>query len=261
MLTSVRIPFLSLFTFAAILMAGSPARSADFENLWTQGHGDLSIHYSAGDLLLGYELDDNAVINGVPIGVITEEEATFLTAVIPNASYSRFDAGQSGLPGVFENQTFWYIPQTAPGDDDAVPFLGIGAEEVATGLFVNDLIDFTLKSIVSSPANSEFIIYRSGLGGSKTVYVDTQNLGSSNLVPVTAGVHGHYTFGFSQPGTYLLEFEVSGNLEGGGTASGSAVYSFSVVPEPSSWLLAATAVPAACIVTRYRKRGSSPPTV
>lgn len=246
-----------LFAIASLGLFGQSAQSADFENLWTKGHGDLSIHYEGnGELHLGYELGDNAVVNGAALGTVTEVDADTLTTVIPDAAYAKFIGGVAGLPGVFGNQTFWYISQPNPGEVDVVPWLGIGAEEIASGLFVGNTIGLTLKSIVSSPADSDFILYRSTLG-SPSVFIDTQNLGTSNFVSVTAETHGHYYFGFSKPGTYQLEFEASGDLVGGGTASGSAIYAFNVVPEPSTWITASLSLMAVGITHRWRKRSSA----
>lgn len=250
----LRNAFANLFAFAALAVSSSFASArADFENLWTRGHGDISVHYEGADELhLGYELGSNAVINGVAIGATTEVDANYLTAIVPNAPYSRFDGGVAGLPGTFGSNTFWYISQSNPGPVD-VPFLGIGAEEIESGIFVNDALGMRLKSVVDSPAGSEFIVYRSTILGND-IFIDTQNLGVANQVNLIAGSHGHYFLGFSEPGTYLLEFEAYGDLVGGGTATGSAVYAFNVVPEPAAWVSMSMALVSIGIARRYRKR-------
>lgn len=237
---------------AAVFGGISPAQAA-YENLWTAGHGDMDIHYDFANntLGLGYHLDDNAVINGVPIGVEMEAEADYLTVIVPNAPFARKDGGVAGLPGVFGNQTFWNLPQSNPGVDP-VPFVGIGAEEIQPGIFLQDQIALSLKSVVQSPANGQFIVYRTGLGA-PTTFIDTQNLGTTNLITVNAGSHSHYNFGFSQPGTYLLEFQAMGTLIGGGTSSGTAVYAFNVVPEPAAWVSMSMALVSIGAARRWRK--------
>ena len=237
-------------------VSGFSAANAAYENLWTQGHGDMAIHYDLANnfLGLGYELGDNAVINGVTLGVTTEVEADYLTAIVPDAPFARKDGGVAGLPGVFASNTFWNIPQTNPGSNP-VPFLGIGAEEIPSGIFLQDQLSFSLKSVVQAPAGGQFIIYRTGIGA-PTTFIDTQSLGTTNLITVNAGSHGHYNFGFSVPGAYLLEFEAMGTLIGGGTASGSSVYAFNVVPEPASWVSMSTALVSIAAARRWRKRKS-----
>lgn len=240
----------ALFVHAGFGLA--PVR-ADFENLFTQGHADIAVHYEGGtELELGYELGSNAVINGVPVGATTEVGADYLTAVIPNASFSRFDGGVAGLPGVFGSNTFWYVSQPNPGAV-AAPWIGIGAEEISTGIFVGETIGMSLKSVVSAPQDGEFIIYRTRIGGFD-VFIDTQNLGATNSLSVPVASHRHFYFGFSQPGTYLLEFEAVGNLIGGGQATGSAVYAFNVVPEPSAWMSMSIALVSIGFARRYRRR-------
>lgn len=215
---------------------GFSAANAAYDNLWTAGHGDMNLHYDLANnfLGLGYHLHDNAVINGAPLGVDAEVEADFLTVIVPNEPFARRDGGLAGLPGVFSSQTFWNLPQSNPGANP-VPFLGIGAEEIQPGIFLQDQLSLSLKSIVQSPAGSEFIVYRTGIGA-PTTFIDTQSLGTTNLLNVNAGSHGHYNFGFSTTGMYLLEFEAMGTLIGGGTTIGSATYAFNVVPEPAAWV-------------------------
>jgi surface-anchored protein len=237
---------------AAVFGGFSPAQAA-YENLWTAGHGDLDIHYDLANnsLGLGYHLDDNAVINGVPLGVSGEFEADYLTVVVPNAPFAQRIGGLAGLPGVFSNQTFWNIPQSNPGVNP-VPFMGIGAEEIQPGIFLNNQIALSLKSVVMAPANGQFIAYRTGVGA-PTTFIDTQNLGTTNLITVNAGAHGHYNLGFSQPGSYLLEFEAMGTLIGGGTSSGTAIYAFNVVPEPAAWVSMSMALVSIGAARRWRK--------
>jgi surface-anchored protein len=233
---------------------GLSAVQAEFENLYTKGHADIAIHFEPGatELELGYELGSNAVINGVPVGVTTEVAANYLTAIVPNAPYARFDGGVAGLPGTFGSDTFWFISQPNPGAGPEVPWIGIGAEEIETGVFVGDTLGFRLKSVVAAPAGSEFIIYRSSLGVFD-VSIDTQNLATYNALSVPAGGHRHFYFGFSEPGEYRLEFEASGTLIGGDAVTGSAVYAFTVVPEPSAWVSMSMALVSIGFARRYRK--------
>jgi len=242
-----------VIVFAAAVLAGFPTANAAYENLWTAGHGDLDIHYDQANnsLGLGYHLDTSAVINGVSIGVAGEAEADYLTLVVPNAPYARRESGIAGLPGVFANQPFWYLSQTNP-DPNPVPFLGIGTEEIQSGIFFQDIVTLSLTSVVQAPANGQFLLYRTGLG-SPTTFIDTQNLGSTNLLNLNTGTHNHFNFGFSQPGTYLLEFVASGTLVGGGTSSGSAIYAINVVPEPAAWLSMSLAIVTIGAARRWRQ--------
>ncbi len=242
-----------LIAVTAVAFGGFSPADAAYDKLWTAGHGDMDIHYDFANntLGLGYHLHDNAVIDGAPIGVDMEVEADYLTVIVPNAPFARKEGGVAGLPGVFGNQSFFNLPQANPGTDP-VPFLGIGAEEIQPGIFLQDQIALSLKSVVQAPANAQFIIYRTGIGA-PTTFIDTQNLGATNLLNVNAGSHSHYNFGFSQPGTYLLEFQAVGTLIGGGTARGTATYAFNVVPEPAAWVSMSMALVSIGAARRWRK--------
>lgn len=242
-----------LITLSVVTLGSFSSTQAAYDHLWTAGHGDMDIHYDFANntLGLGYHLDDNAVINGVPLGVGGEFEADYLTVIVPNEPFAKREGGLAGLPGVFSSQTFWNLPQTNPGADP-IPFMGIGAEEIQPGIFLQDQIALSLKSVVQAPANGEFIAYRTGIGA-PTTFIDTQNLGTTNLITLNTGSHGHYNFGFSVPGAYLLEFEAMGTLIGGGSASGSAVYAFNVVPEPASWVSMSLALVSIGATRRWRK--------
>ena len=72
------------------------------------------------------ELAANAVLNGTPIGSPAVKAPGDLITVVPDSS--KAVGGVSGLPGAWANNTFWYLPQVST---TGVPFLGLGAEEIA----------------------------------------------------------------------------------------------------------------------------------
>jgi surface-anchored protein len=81
---------------------------------------------------------------------------------------------------------------------------------------------------------------------------DTTFVGDSFAVPAEG--HAHRTLFFTQPGLYQVGIQAAG-LNGSTSVSGSAVYNFEVVPEPSTLALAALAAAAGIPLARLRRRG------
>ncbi len=83
---------------------------------------------------------------------------------------------------------------------------------------------------------------------------DTTFTGDSFSVPAEG--HVHRTVFFTEPGLYQVGIQAAGlnGATGGTNVSGSAVYSFQVVPEPSSLALAGLGVAALAVAARRRCR-------
>ena len=75
-------------------------------------------------------------------------------------------------------------------------------------------------------------------------------MGDSFSVP--SGGHVHRTLFFTEPGIYQVGIQAAG-LNGATQVSGSGVYTFQVVPEPSSLVLAALAAAAVVPLARLRR--------
>jgi surface-anchored protein len=90
---------------------------------------------------------------------------------------------------------------------------------------------------MSGPAGGNFSMWDSDSFGNPTFYFSTAD-GISDLDvyhPPVAGSHGHFNWGFTQPGTYELTFQFEGthNTDGFKTASGTFEFQVSTVPEPA----------------------------
>jgi len=217
-------------TFVAITGFGQTTQAVDF---FTAGHADVSIVINGSAFDFEYELAANAVINGSPIGSLTVKAPGDLITVVPNTS--RVVGGATGLPGSWASSTFWYLPQSSTA---GVPFLGLGAEEITTGLLVGDNLKFSFNNFVSRPTGGEFLMFQSGLT-SPTVFINTADgISPTEFINVSALGHDHYNWSFSTPGTYQIQFKAEGTLVAGNAPiSGLGTYTFQVVPEPGTWAL------------------------
>ena len=85
------------------------------------------------------------------------------------------------------------------------------------------------------------------------VLSDGQTNFTGDSFSVSANGHTHRTVFFTEPGLYQVGIQAAG-LNGGTSVSGSAVYSFQVVPEPSSLALAGLGAAALAVAARRRCR-------
>ena len=128
--------------------------------------------------------------------------------------------------------SLWILPKTQHPD---LLFLGFGTEE----LLPSDWIGNISLSLTSASGPGHFGIYDVGTFGNIQVRMNTADgIGAGDMLELRPGTHSHYNLTFTSPGTYEVGFEALGNRAGGGTVrSGTAVYTFTVVPEPSTWAL------------------------
>jgi surface-anchored protein len=153
--------------------------------------------------------------------------------------------GDAGAP-------VWILPQN---ENPALLFPGIATEEIEAGVFADDRVALTLAGY-NGPGH--FALYQVDGFGSPTLFMDTHDgLSAADTYDAIVGSHAHFNWAFTQPGTYTLSFEASGTLLDGDlfTSSGLVDYTFSVVPEPSTWTLFGLGVAAiAGSAWRSRKR-------
>ncbi len=124
-------------------------------------------------------------------------------------------------------QVIYILPEV---ENPELPFLGLGAEEVASGVFQSDRIELKLKS-VNGPG--QFSLWRSGLNGPELGMATSDGLDTSDTVILTAGGHSHYNWAFTMPGSYRVTFEASAVLPSGETTtSGDVTYTFIVNSDP-----------------------------
>jgi surface-anchored protein len=138
------------------------------------------------------------------------------------------------------------LPQHAHHDEDeeegdhdhdhTTPFLGIGAEELVSGLFVNDQITLSLVSVIGP---GQFSLWQVDTFGEPTAFMSSADPDAQTDLILNAGLHSHFNWGFTEEGVYEITLMASGQLTGGSMVSDTATYTFNVVPEPATLLLLA----------------------
>lgn len=145
----------------------------------------------------------------------------------------------------------WILPKT---QNPNLLFLGIGAEEIAGGTFVNDQFTLSLKG-VSGPGN--FSVFDLDSFGDPTVLMNSgDGISPTDAVVFPSGTHSHVNWAFSAPGDYTVTLEATANSAlNGATASGSVDYLFRVeaVPEPTTGAFASVGALAFWWVRRSRR--------
>ena len=221
----------------ALALSAFPLQSLA-QPVLTSGHVDLGVafeddsfdlHIHDGESDTEYSADE----------AILQVGTAARTTVPGDARYSFL-----GVPG----SDTYVLPQVESAE---LLFLGIGAEEIEGGIFRGDQITFTLRG-VSGPG--PFSLYSVDGFGSPSVFMNSADgVGPGESVILNAGSHSDFNWAFGAPGDYTLSFEASGTLVGGGEVfSGPVDYSFSVVPEPSTWALLGLGL--AALFRFHRKR-------
>jgi surface-anchored protein len=228
-----------------LLTAGSLTIHATATVLW-QGHADIGIGYENGAWDLHVHDEAEPPPGGTeyePDEVILLVGATAEQPVPANPAFSFL-----GNPG----ESVWILPQN---EDPSLLFLGIATEEIEAGFFEDDRVALTLAGY-NGPGH--FALYQVDGLGSPTIFMNTRDgVSSVDRYEALVGTHAHFNWAFSEPGTYTLSFEGSGILLEGGlfTSSGPVDYTFTVVPEPSTYLLFGLgAVALVGLVRRQRQR-------
>lgn len=209
--------------------------------LWTSGHGDMGFaydevldewepHFHFHDHEEGEEGHDHALIDGAEP---TQEEYE-----IGDLTIQVLGPPQSGA-GVVESgaSTVFLLPQDESiAESLGNPFVGIAAEEIATGIFLGDTLTLSLQS-VSGPG--VFSLWSTDSFGSVTALMSSSTDPGSTApdsLAVPVGSHSHYGMGFSEEGLYDVTYRIEGILASDGTTTTGTDFTvqYSVIPEPAS---------------------------
>jgi surface-anchored protein len=165
---------------------------------------------------------DGAVVDGVVQVDESEFEPGDLIVVVPELSTTTVNS-----------TSYFWLPETGlAAANNGTPFLGIGLEELAVTDWVGGTVSLKLLGITGP---GDVLLWQDDGFGGANIFFD----GAGDTTTLAAGSHTHYNWGFTETGTYGLEFEISGTHVADGLQSASAVYTFQVVPEPTTAMLGA----------------------
>ncbi|MFM8290856.1 MAG: choice-of-anchor M domain-containing protein [Planctomycetia bacterium] len=162
-----------------------------------------------------------------------------LLPVVAAAKTTRPIGAEYDFTGATSGGSIWLLPKS---QNPAVLYLSIGTEELTAGDFASPLT-WSLTSVTGSgggAAPGAFSVWNSGAGSSWATVTPLMSTvgGTPNAFTVSVPAHTHFNYGFTAPGLYNVEFSVSALLaagKGGGTAVGSATYSFGVFDTGSDY--------------------------
>ncbi len=190
--------------------------SAPTDNVLKEHHVDIGVNFESGEWDLhihGEELTTEYAPNEALLYVGIDAK----TIRIGSFSNSVFD-----FLGTAVGSAFYVLPQT---ENVNLVHLGLGTEELASGIFVNDSVTLRLAA-VSGPGH--FSIWKDGLDplvpDLKMTSADGITLGDA--IQLTAEGHFHANFAFSQMGVYQVSFVAEGVLNADGVRSHSGIVSY-----------------------------------
>jgi surface-anchored protein len=215
---------LKVCVMAGLIAWPGASLQADVTTL-SQGHFDLGLEFDNGEL----EWHVHAHATGVEY-----HPEDVLLQVLPQAQTFVPNDPRFSFLGTF-GEPVWILPQV---ENPNLLALGIGAEEVAEGIFVNDRLRVSLDA-VEGPGH--FFLYTVDGFGNPTVRMNTRDGADPALdfIEMQAGFHGDFNWAFTQPGMYQLTFTGSGTLANGNEflASAPTLFTFEVIPEPGTTAL------------------------
>lgn len=206
-----------------------------FATTYTAGHADLGL----GDhdqLELHVHVHEGSTIDGSTIALDEEYAPEAVTILVPNSTmFPRPEGSAWDLIGNNAGDNTWFLPKNGTDAQSmGAPFLGIGAEHIEAGAFVNDQITLRLTD-VSGPGH--FSLYTVSLGNPTFEMASFGGITSDDSITLDLDIekHAHFNFGFSQYGQYQIAFEVSAiDAVTQNLVTDSGIFTFHVVPEPAS---------------------------
>ncbi len=230
-------------------VAAAPAAAV----VYSSGHGDIGIAYEdepgePPEFFLHNHVSENAVVDGAT-GTEAEFAAGDLTIQVPTSTMTTFptDAFAAGS-GISSGGSVWVLPQSqSVAASQNAPYLGFATEELAVGewsMITFTLGSVTLNGVVQQPGDESFSAWDFDASGAPNFFLSSVDAGetNNNTITLPAGGEAHFNLGFSAPGDWGIEFTVAGTniIDSSiGPQTQTGTFNFSVVPEPSSALLAA----------------------
>ena len=183
-----------------------------------RGHTDAGLAYEDGEFEFHIHDEENDVeyaVNEAVLAVGTAAEQT-----IPDEVAYSF-LGRAGY-------STWVLPAV---QNEELLFLGIAAEEIGTGIFVNDQIRVELVFV---QGNGDFALYSIDGLGNPVIHMNTADgYDDQDAFVVKAGSHVDLNWAFSAPGTYRVGLRARATLvEGKAEVESETAYCTFTVPEP-----------------------------
>lgn len=188
-------------------------------------HGDFGIGLEDGQLDLHIHLHAGTIVDGEPLAEDTVFEPSQLIVVATHEAIQSRPAGEVWhATGADANEPLWVLPQH---EREGLPAFGVSTEEIDVGMLVDDVVTLELRY---SQGPGDVSLWADDAFGQPSFLLSThaQKLGGT----LPAGLHAHYNWGFTKPGTYTLVFEASGDLVDGGYTRTLAIYTFLVSDGP-----------------------------
>ncbi len=248
-----------LATVAAMSLPITPAFA---QVLYTSGHVDIGLAEEDGVELHIHDEDND-------LEFAPDEAAFFIDPVLARVTRPT-DNTNLAFTGVQPGADFWLFPAI---ENPNLPFVGVGAEEAAPDTFSSwnpgdsrltagsfPYLRLTLDA-VNGPDGGQFAIYEFNQFGDAVVWMSTfASPTAGNHLYVTEGDHRHFNYSFSSLGTYQVTFTVSGYVGGTDPAnfvSDTATYTFTSVPEPSTYGVIAAAALFVFVAVRHGRRSAA----
>lgn len=235
----MRFSIATLSTTALVAIAFCPA-PASAVPIYQSGHADIGVAYEEGELHPHWHFGSNAKAEGSDIITDQEFDPEDAATRAPDSLKVTLPASGFEFTGAPGGSQIWVLPQNSSPN---VPFLGLATEELESDDWLSP-IQIALTSVVQAPANGYFSLWQSTFLGTQLKFDTFDGLGSDDQFDFPVGSHDHFNYGFTQPGVYKLELTFSGTHATDGFQSASGVFMFlvgdtTIVPEPSTWMLAA----------------------
>lgn len=219
----------SILTFAGI--------TATQAALFSSGELDFGVILEGGEL----ELEAH-VVSGVVDGVQTDDVEFAVSSITVLAGANREFSSAVNRPaaGIMAGDSLWILPQSQVA---GVPYVALASEELTASDWSTP-ITFTLGSVTSPTGSGTFSMWTNDGLGEPTFYFSSTNAAATNNNNqfFSSFTHDHVNWGFTEPGDWLVELTATGTHNTLGALSATETLSFSVIPEPSTSLLAGLSV-------------------
>lgn len=183
----------------------------------SRGHTDIGMAFEDGEWDLHVHSEDLDAEFEPGAALLTLPPLT-QTIVPTNASYAFLGTAGSAT---------WVLPSV---QNPKLLFLGFGAEEIESGLFVSNIVTMKLKAVDGPGAFSVFSI--DGFGVPVVHMNSGDGIDTNGVKTIVTGSHEDFAWAFSAPGYYRVTFEACGTLVAGNefSTSGDVTYFFEVIP-------------------------------